>query len=1077
MKNTILKFTVIIVLTSIIGFVTAACDSPTSSDGGTPANGIITYTLNFEPNGGTGGNPPASKKAQGGDSVTLPGNTGNMTKENAVFGGWNTKADGTGTPYSAGSDYTMPNKDTTLYAKWNDANIIHTYTVIFDANGGSGAVPAAITQQAGYWFYLPGQFGLSKSGCDFGGWNTSIDGAGTNYSPGVIYTITGDITLYARWNEIYTVSFNSNGGSNVDSQSVVSGQTANQPTDPVLDGYIFEGWYNNSILTTLYDFSTFVTTSFTLYAKWEERHPDTCLVIFDSNGGSNVKTQAILYGSAATRPDDPVLEGCEFMDWYSDPGLNYLYSFSAPVTEDATLYAKWNVVYWTVSFNSNGGSGVPEQVIVSGQNASPPAPNPTLTGYDFGGWYSDAGLNNLYNFSTPVTKDMTLYAKWAPGTYTITYLDVGGGPFSGVHVIGYPTTHTYGAETSLDSPTKTGYTFEGWLSNSDGTGTAVTSLSATGYIANITLYAKWAPIIYTVTYDGNGSTGGSMVASTYTYDDAKNLTENGFIRTGYTFAGWAESSSGGAVYSDSASVNNLSSTQGATVILYAKWIPITYTITYKDVDGGTFSGTHETGYQVSHTYDMATTLDSPVKTGYIFGGWFINSDGTGDAITSLTMTGYTTNITLYAKWTPLAYTITYLDVGGGAFSGTHEVGYPTIHTYGTMTALDTPTKPDNSFSGWFITSNGTGDTLTSLIATGYTANIILYAKWTPIPYTITYLDVGGGTFSGIHESGYPTTHTYGTVTLLDSPTKTGYIFGGWLINGDGTGAAVRYLSPNDYTADIILYAKWVDLPGMVWVAGGSFEMGKDLGAAGSGDISPVHTVTLSGFYIGKYQITQAQYGVVMGINPSYFTTSDGDNPANRPVEQVSWYEAIVFCNRLSIEEGLSPAYCIPGYNNSSDPDVWIMQGGGIPTGSNATWNAVEVIAGSTGYRLPSEAQWEYVAKGGNGTPGNYSYSGSDDPDAVAWYADNSGSRTHEVGIKMPNGLDIYDMSGNVYEWCWDWYGAYTSGAQTNPTGATSESNSRVLRGGSWGSKTTVVERSSIYPGYRDSTIGFRLIRP
>ena len=118
--NLLMKLTTAIALAAMIGFAMAACDSPTSSDKTTPSNEVITYTLSFNSNGATGGTPPASKKAQGGDSVKLPGNTGSMTKEDAVFGGWNTKADATGTPYGAGSDFTMPNKDTTLYAKWND---------------------------------------------------------------------------------------------------------------------------------------------------------------------------------------------------------------------------------------------------------------------------------------------------------------------------------------------------------------------------------------------------------------------------------------------------------------------------------------------------------------------------------------------------------------------------------------------------------------------------------------------------------------------------------------------------------------------------------------------------------------------------------------------------------------------------------------------------------------------------------------------------------------------------------------------------------------------------------------------
>jgi len=128
-------------------------------------------------------------------------------------------------------------------------------------------------------------------------------------------------------------------------------------------------------------------------------------------------------------------------------------------------------------------------------------------------------------------------------------------------------------------------------------------------------------------------------------------------------------------------------------------------------------------------------------------------------------------------------------------------------------------------------------------------------------------------------------------------------------------------------------------------------MGKDLGTAATGDVTPVHTVTLTAFKMGKYEVTQEQYQAVMGSNPSSFKSSpsSGEVQSKRPVEYVSWYNAIVFCNKLSIMDGLTPAYSV---NGSTDTSTW----GNVPTSSNSTWDAVTIVAGSTGYRLPTEAQ-------------------------------------------------------------------------------------------------------------------------
>ena len=265
---------------------------------------------------------------------------------------------------------------------------------------------------------------------------------------------------------------------------------------------------------------------------------------------------------------------------------------------------------------------------------------------------------------------------------------------------------------------------------------------------------------------------------------------------------------------------------------------------------------------------------------------------------------------------------------------------------------------------------------------------------------------------------------------------------------------------------------------MVQISGGTFTMGSpNSEPSREAHEGPQHRVTLSGFSMSKYQVTQAQYQSVMGNNPSYFHGGTGREPVNgevqlnRPVEQVIWYDALVFCNKLSIAEGLTPAYSI---NGSTDPAVW----GAVPTTNNAIWNAAAIVAGSTGYRLPTEAQWEYACRAGTTTAYN---TGDTISDNTGWYTVNSGDKSHQAGLKPANAWGLYDMHGNTWDWCWDWYNVsyYTSEAQTNPLGPES-GNNRLVRGGGWNTtniRSRSAYRNSITPITRLNNVGFRLVRP
>ena len=242
-----------------------------------------------------------------------------------------------------------------------------------------------------------------------------------------------------------------------------------------------------------------------------------------------------------------------------------------------------------------------------------------------------------------------------------------------------------------------------------------------------------------------------------------------------------------------------------------------------------------------------------------------------------------------------------------------------------------------------------------------------------------------------------------------------------------------------------------EIHGIVFVSipGGTFEMG-DIQEGGYNNERPVHTVTLTGFEMSLYEITQGQYKSIIGSNPSHFNGSD-----DLPVESVCWNVAVWFCNHLSDKARLDRCY------------------------DESTW---ECDFSKNGFRLPTEAEWEYACRAGTTT--KY-YTGNSESDLAraGWYRSNSGRKTHHVGQKEANNFGLYDMHGNVWELCNDWYGSeyYSSSPLSNPTGPTSDSyrSLRIVRGGRWinharGCRSA--HRSKIYPTDTGYFIGFRVVR-
>ena len=239
-----------------------------------------------------------------------------------------------------------------------------------------------------------------------------------------------------------------------------------------------------------------------------------------------------------------------------------------------------------------------------------------------------------------------------------------------------------------------------------------------------------------------------------------------------------------------------------------------------------------------------------------------------------------------------------------------------------------------------------------------------------------------------------------------------------------------------------------------------------------------HTVSLTAYRIGETEVTQELWQAVMGNNPSFFQGSSnppesGEVQGKRPVENVNWYQCIAFCNKLSKACNLDPCYTVTGVNFDT------LNFSAIPTSDNSDWNNAVLDMSKNGFRLPTEAEWEWAAKGGK----DYKWAGTNEKAQLvnyAWYKNDDGGdangKTHQVKLKSANGYGLYDMSGNVWEWCWDWYSSTTPTGGQDPAGGASGSF-RVWRGGCWGNDAhycTVGKRNRDSPDVRRNYLGFRL---
>ncbi|MBT1162096.1 InlB B-repeat-containing protein [Bifidobacterium sp. SO1] len=724
-------------------------------------------------------------------------------------------------------DFTRPvTTDLTLTASWKRNPI--EYTVMFDTGQGS-AVPSQKVLE-GNTVSKPAD--PARDGYTFKGWQ--IGGVAYDFTK----PVTGNLTLTAVWEEnlpptpvTHTIRFDSAGGSTVPDQTVEDKGTVLIPSAPTRKGYTFTGWLLNG---KAYDFNTPVTGDLTLTAGWRENPPVEHTVLFDYAHDNLTSSVTVTDGQSVTRPATPTRDGFTFKEWQSG---GKTYDFTTPVTGNLTLTAVWEKrtpATYTVTFDTVGGSHIASQTVTEGDTIGVPA-NPTKPGYTFTGWLLDG---KTYNLSTPVTRSIMLTAGWkenAPDSYTVTFDPNGGSTLKPVTVkAGMPI-------TKPTDPTREGYTFTGWLL--DGQPYDFTA----PVTRNLTLTAKWEPVAvksWTVTFD---SMDGSTPATTLVENGKTAVKPADPTRSGYTFQGWQAN---GRTYDFTTPVTG-------NLTLTAVWEknetpkPVTHTVTFDTADGAKPSTVSvEQGKTVAKPKD-------PTREGYTFTGWLL--DGKPYDFTK-PVTG---DLTLTAGWSktdtpkPVAHTVTFNAADGG------KPTTVTVEQGKTVTKPADPTRDGYKFTGWLLDGkpydftkpitgdltltagwernavkqhtvtiqygNGTTDTLISVNdgstlkePTAPTRDGYTFTGWvvTGKPYDFTTPITSDLTITATWEQNKTTIHTVTfdpangsqpTIQKITSgkpvvkpadPTRTGYRFTGWMLNGQ------PYDFTTPVTGDLTVTAQW-----------------------------------------------------------------------------------------------------------------------------------------------------------------------------------------------------------------------------------------------------------------------------
>ena len=669
------------------------------------------YKLVYYSNGGTG-TPPSSVAGMPGTNLTVS-DQGRLTKLGYTFVGWNTQADGQGTSYSAGGTVQLPagGGDVFLYAVWKS-------TVSYDANGGTGDVPASSVVVPGTIVTVAAKpVGLSKDGCTFSGWNTSPNGRGTQYAVGSSLTADNDVTLYAVWK--CTVTYSDNGK---------TGGTAPNPVEcysgDILDivgkgtmvsgSLSFGGWNTRSNYSgdTYSEGSKMtVTGDITLYPMWGH------IVTFHMQGIDDDIEQFVTDGGKAVKPEMNY-EDYSFKAWYDNAGLTgEPYDFNTSITADKDLYAKWIV---TVYFICNDKSDSPDERQEFTYNTTEAIDNAQITlnaNTNVTGWNTRADYSGTYypKESLTPTTNMALYAVWK---YHVTYYANGGRGDVPVDSNDYPLDKTGSAivEGKPAGLNRNGCSFFKWNTKADGSGTPFEADDPVPVTDNITLYAIWN---CDVMYNANGADSGTVPEDGNSYkadiSPATVLGNTGsLVKDGCTFGGWNTRADGtGTTYQ----ADDTFTVKGKT-ILYAKWV---CTLTY-NANGA--SGSVPTGSVT--VYGASVSIKSPGDLnmeGFVFVGWNTRADGSGTMYKEGDVYNITEDTTLYATW---GHTVAFDRNGGSGVMSTQFVRHNVATALNAMKFI-APYLME--FDHWDTLPEGGGTSYSDRGLITVTENTILYAIW------------------------------------------------------------------------------------------------------------------------------------------------------------------------------------------------------------------------------------------------------------------------------------------------------------------------------------------------------------